>query len=238
MRESCPAQTMAGWGTSFLRREELVFLSLLLISFSNCLCLQSGTIGGLENPESPSVIKSTSGFISWELSNYSPEDVFIANYTSELCPWLDFRLWLGLADQILSVCVFSLSPAPSGAHRIIGNQIPRGPSNSRWSRKARELFGILSWAWVTLAGTWCALPCNPLIVRYQGYLNSISSLHFPPFPNLGLAPWHSGHWLDSECDVYVCSSTEMIPEGKFPPLWERFFPALERMGEPGMIWSF
>lgn len=28
---------------------------------------------------------------------------------------------------------------------------------------------------------------------------------------------------------------EMIPEGKFPPLWQRFFPALERMGEPGMI---
>ena len=27
---------------------------------------------------------------------------------------------------------------------------------------------------------------------------------------------------------------EVILEGKFPPLWERFFPALERMVEPGM----
>lgn len=28
---------------------------------------------------------------------------------------------------------------------------------------------------------------------------------------------------------------EMILEVKFPPLWERFFPALERMGEPGIV---
>lgn len=93
--------------------------------------------------------------------------------TQQLFPWGCFysKLYFWIVSltwfQIMArpcrsnpVCMcFSLSPAPSGAHRIIGNQIRRGPPNSRWCKKGKgNYYSILSWAWVMLAGTWCALP--------------------------------------------------------------------------------
>lgn len=159
---------MVGWGTSFLRRRTRLRLPppdwLQQLSVS-----QSWTIRGLENPESPSVIKSTSCFISWELSNYSSEDIFIANNTSELCPWLDFRLWLGLADQVLYVCVFLFLQHYQKHTGLWAIRYLEVPQTQDAPRKAKGISKAFCPGHELHLLKLCVLcPCNPFYTKIPG----------------------------------------------------------------------
>lgn len=133
---------------------------------------------------------------------------------------------------------FSLSPAPSEAHRIMGNQIPRGPPNSRCSKKGKGISTAFCPGDELHLLELCVLcPCNPFYSKdTREYLNSISSFHFSTPPYFRVGPMRTQ--VTDQTPNVMCvfaAQQEMILEGKFPPLWERFFPALERMVEPGMI---
>lgn len=156
-------------------------------------------------PSISRLLKRTSCWIFWEITNDSSEYVFIANCTFGLCPKLYFSLWRGLASQLIAMYVFPLPPAPSGAHRNICSQVPRGVPNLRWSKEGKVK--LVEYFVLNVGHT-----CQDS-VYYAHSVHGIAKLPMvaqnisPPSTSPTQCRPHdnSGHWSDSACGEYVCS---------------------------------